>query len=139
MVLQSSFDDFVFNTLAAVSGLLRKLDYVAGLREQDGTYSHWGLARVYGEISAQQTAAEAHRRLFSRVLSTPLGLLLEDVTGSAKVRDVGAPSYIDSLAQQVPLLLPDNAGRAGGLHFNSVLHALSALLRSQKLANPKAS
>ena len=139
MVLRSPFEDLVSNTLAEIPGLLKRLDYLASLRDRDGVYSHWGLARVYGEASTQQAAAEAHRLLFSRVLSTPLGELIEELAKSATSQDPVGATYLDSLTERIPSLLPKDAGRAPMLHFNSVLHALSALAQNRKQGRQQAS
>jgi hypothetical protein len=137
MTLQSPFDDFVLNSLARIAGLLGKLDYVAGLRQGDGAYSHWGLARVHGEMAAHQAASEAHRLLFSKVLSTPLDLLLEDAAQSQS--DLEMEEYLEYLSERRPVLAPQGAGAGPVLHFNSVLHAISALARARTRTNPQAS
>jgi hypothetical protein len=135
MTFQSPFDDFVLNSLAGIAGLLGKLDYVAGLRQGDGAYSHWGLARIHGEIAAHQAASEAHRLLFSRVLSTPLGLLLDDAAQSQPHH--GLEEYLEYLSER--RLAPEGAGAGPALHFNSVLHAISALARARTRTSPQAS
>ncbi len=135
MTFQSPFDDFVLNSLAGIAGLLGKLDYVAGLRQGDGAYSHWGLARLHGEIAAHQAASEAHRLLFSRVLSTPLGLLLDDAAQSQP--HLGPEEYLEYLSER--RLAPQGAGAGPLLHFNSVLHAISALARARTRTSPQAS
>ena len=135
----SPFDDFVVNSLAAVGGLFAKLDYVAGLRGGDGLYSHWGLARVHGEDAAHQAALEAHRLLFSRVLSTPLERLLDDAAQSDSASKLGVHEYVVYLEQRAPLLAPQGAGNGPRLHFSSVLDAISALARARNRTNPPAS
>jgi hypothetical protein len=137
MTFQSPFDDFVLNSLAGVAGLLGKLDYVAGLRQGDGAYSHWGLARLHGEMAAHQAASEAHRLLFSRVLNTPLGVLLDDTAQSQSV--VGLEEYLQYLAERRPVLAPQGAGAGPVLHFNSVLRAISSLARARTRTSPQAS
>lgn len=139
MTFQSPFDDFVLNSLAAIAGLLGKLDYVAGLRQGDGSYCHWGLARVHGENAAHQAASEAHRLLFSKVLTTPLAHLLDDVAQSQPDLTLGVNAYLDYLAQRRPVLAPTGAGEGPLLHFNSVLHAVSALARAQSRTSPPTS
>ena len=139
MTFQSPFDDFVLNSLAPIPGLLDKLDYVASLRQGDGSYCHWGLARVHGESAAQQAASEAHRQLFTRILSTPLAHLLDDVTHSQKGLSLGVKEYLGYLTQRLPALAPPGAGDGPRLHFNSVLHAVSALARAQSHTSPPAS
>ena len=135
MTLRSPLDDFVQNTLAAIPGILGKLDYVAGLREDCGGYLHWGLARVYGEEPAQQAAVEAHRRLFSEILRTPIPALFEDALRCAPGQEFDATTYLDSLFQRVPVLVPAGVPSAPALHFSSVLHALSVLAQTRKLAS----
>jgi hypothetical protein len=131
MTFQSPFDDFVLNSLAAIAGLFGKLDYLAGLRQRDGAYSHWGLARVHGEDAAHRAASEAHRLLFSRVLSTPLGLLLDDAAQAQSEAGLGMSEYLQYLSQRGPVLVPQGTGDGPVLHFNSVLHAISALARAR--------
>lgn len=139
MTFQSPFDDFVLNSLTAIAGLLGKLDYVAGLRREDGSYCHWGLARVHGESAAHQAASEAHRLLFSQVLTTPLAHLLDDVAQSQPDLSLGVNDYLEYLARRLPVLTPAGAGEGPFLHFNSVLHAVSALARARSRASPPAS
>lgn len=137
MTFHSPFDDFVLNSLAGVAGLFGKLDYVAGLRQRDGAYSHWGLARVHGETAAHQAASEAHRLLFSRVLTTPLGLLLDDAAQSQSGLEL--EEYLGYLSERCPVLAPQGAGTGPVLHFNSVLRAISALARAGSRTSPQAS
>jgi hypothetical protein len=137
MTFQSPFDDFVLNSLAGIAGLLGKLDYVAGLRQGNGAYSHWGLARVHGEMAAHQAASEAHRLLFSKVLSTPLALLLEDAAQSQS--ELEMEGYLEYLSERRPVLAPQGAGAGPVLHFNSVLRAISALASARTRTSPQAS
>lgn len=137
MTFQSPFDDFVLNSLAGIAGLLGKLDYVAGLRQGNGAYSHWGLARVHGEMAAHQAASEAHRLLFSKVLSMPLALLLEDAAQSQS--DLEMEEYLEYLSERRPVLAPQGAGTGPVLHFNSVLRAISALASARTRTSPQAS
>src|ERR1700741_4784219 len=78
MTLKSAFEDLSHTTLEAVAGCLRKLEYLAGLRHRAGDYAHWGMGKVYGRTTANQALGTAHREAVSEVLSTPLGVLLED-------------------------------------------------------------
>ena len=72
MTLKSVKEDLQASTLRAISGKLAKLAYLASIRLEDGTYSHWGLSRVHGEASAQEALAEAHRGV---VINYPLAAL----------------------------------------------------------------
>ena len=85
MTLKSAVEDLVGTTLAAVSGIFGKLEYISSLRDAGREpYAHWGLARVYGEAAAQEALAEAHRLLFLRVLHTPLSELRNDMMLSSE-------------------------------------------------------
>ena len=79
MTLFSAQEDLQETTLKAISGCLRKLEYVAGLRGQEGKCEHWGLVRVYGEAASNRALAEVHGQELSRVLSTPIRNLETDV------------------------------------------------------------
>ena len=54
MTLKSALQDVRETTLAAVSGLLAKLAYLASLRRKEGGYRHWGMSLVHGEDSSDQ-------------------------------------------------------------------------------------
>lgn len=134
MALFSALDDLFARTLSGLPGLLAKLDYLSGLRHQEtGLYSHWGLARVYGDTAAQQAMAEAHALLVSRILETPLRKLMEDASSCAGDSTQRA-LFLDDLIQRSPVLLPEQVEGGSSRHFSSVLHALSALAHSQQRA-----
>lgn len=132
MTLISALEDLQETTLRAIVGCLRKLQYVAGLRKQDGTYTHWGLVRVHGEGTAEKALAQAHRALLSEVLSTPLHHLEEDAEQSSELAGVPAKTYLEQLSGESSELLPPSPGAGSARHLSSVLHALSSLLRHQR-------
>jgi len=134
MTLQSAFEDLTRTTLEAFSGCLRKLEYLAGLREpkKDGDYSHWGFRKVYGEMQAKKALTTAHRTAVSEVLSTPLRNLLEEVETSSQEAGMETERYLDSLAEKQDRLLPSNPGAGSARHLSSVLHALLGLQRSRE-------
>ena len=139
MTFLGPLEDFVHTTLAALPGLLRRLQYVAGLRGGDGQYTHWGMSRVHGGPAASRATGDAHRQVFSDVLRTPLSKLLADAGNCAADQKTTPVAYVQSLAQQADSLIPPEVSPAPKLHFNSVLHALSALARSRPRANRPAS
>ena len=136
MTLLSVNDDFAYTTLRAIPGLLGKLRYVAGLRGEDGSYAHWGLARVYGEAAAQRALAEAHMSLFLQVLRAPLRDLLEDVRQLAAAAGQKPAACAAGLKDSLPQLLPLRLGGGSARHLSSVLEALSSLSRSKRAATP---
>jgi hypothetical protein len=134
----SAFDDLAGTTLAAVSGVLGKLEYISRLRKGAGRpYSHWGLSRVYGEAAAQEALAEAHRLLFLSVLRTPLRELRNDTVVSSHATQLRPADYVGSLRSQLPALVPPGLGGESARQFSSVLLALSTLVsrRTKTLAD----
>lgn len=122
-------DDFVLRTLAAVQGLWSKLQYVVSLRDRDGVYRHWGLARLYGEEVAGRTIEEAHQHLFLEVLRTPVRELWADARETARGRSTPESEFVRELQAAGSALAPRNFGGGSLLHFSSVLAALSGLAR----------
>lgn len=129
MTLKSALEDLSETTLKAVSGLLAKLDYVAGLRKKGGTYYHWGLSRVHGERQAQEALEQTHRSLLSRVLRAPIRSLAADVEASSQQRGVPPAEYLNDLRARGDQMLPPNASGGADRHFSSVLTALLSLLK----------
>jgi len=131
VTLISALEDLQQTTLHAITGCLRKLEYVGGLRNQEGTYTHWGLVRVHGERTAEKALAEAHRVLLSEVLSTPLRNLERDAARSSELAGMPAKLYLEQLSGGSSNLLPLSPGAGSERHLSSVLHALSSLLTRQ--------
>jgi hypothetical protein len=139
MTLVSALEDLQKTTVKAIAGGLRKLEYFAGLRDPQGNYTHWGLARVYGELRSKSALADAHRATLSNVLSTPIRNLEEDVGQSSQEASVPPDAYLERLSAASSELLPPDPGAGSGRHLNSVLQALSSLRKSGKRdANPPA-
>ena len=131
MRLKSALEDFEANTLGAVPGLLGRLSYVCGLHDGNGTYDHWGLAKVYGDHAAQSAIRTSHQVLLREVLKRPLAVLLRDVPASCAHEHLTESEFLISLTQSPPAILSP----AALAHLRSVLSALSALLQSRDTAN----
>ena len=129
MTLKSIAEDLQDRTLRAVAGLLGRLRYLAGLREPDGTYLHWGLSRVHGDAATQRALGEAHRGVLSRILRMPLRKLLQDVEDSSEPKE--AQEFLEKLNAQSAKLVPASPGAGSARHLNSVLHALASLVRNR--------
>ena len=137
MTLHSALEDLQETTLRAFAGCLNKLEYLAGLRDKEGSYEHWGLTRVYGELAAKKALARAHRSLLSKVLAMPIRNLVEDAKESSEVAGLPPATYVERLATTSPNLLPHGPGAGSARHLSSVLLALSSLLKNPKEgANP---
>ena len=135
MIFRSALEDLRSTTLYAVSGSLRKLEYLAALRTLDGNYYHWGLARVHGEVAARKALEQEHRQVVSLVLATPIQLLLEDVEQCCRTAKTSPLQYLARLRSE-PGLLPPNPGAGSEEHLSSVLDALSSLVRHPRDATP---
>ena len=132
MTLKSVKEDLQARTLHAVSGLLGKLEYFTSLRLDDGSYSHWGLSRVYGEEAAQRALAEAHKNNVSQILRTPLRNLLEDARESSGQNGMEQQHFLQQLKDHEAESLPKDLSAGSRRHLSSVLHALSALLKARQ-------
>src|SRR2546429_1724588 len=95
MTLKSALDDVLKTTLAAVSGIIGKLEYIAGLRDGNKKYTHWGLQRLHGEEATQQALAEAHRLFFLNILRAPLRMLKEDLKQSSDAQQAAPHEYAE--------------------------------------------
>lgn len=136
MVLLSALEDLQKTTLKVIRGSLRRLEYLAQLKDAKGGYLHWGLSCVHGQERASGAIAESHRNELSRVLSTPLRELLKDVGASSKEACASKEEYLARLSARFPNLLPSEPGVGSKLHLKSVIHALSSLLRAEDKDSP---
>lgn len=134
MTLSSPLEDLQRFTLQALCGSLRKLEYLAGLRADSAHYTHWGFARVYGDLTADKTMLKAHRAVLSRTLSTHLADLMEDVQAYSENENVPSAVYLEQLSTRGSELLPADPGAGSKRHLSSVLHALSALEKTRRSA-----
>ena len=132
MTLKSVKEDLKVRTLRAISGLLGQLGYLASLRQEDGSYSHWGLSRVHGEAAAQEALAEAHHGVVTRILRAPLCKLLNDVQDSCADRKQEQIEFLGELQGRELQILPAKAGVGSRRHLSSVLDALLALAKSRR-------
>lgn len=121
MHLVSPEEDFVSRTLAHIPGIFGRLKYVAGLRDADGEYRHWGLIRSYGE-KAESVCRAAHEKLLLDILETPVEDLYDEYRQD-EFRDFGGEKG----------LLPEGLPEACQLHFSLVLFALHRLTVASSL------
>jgi len=132
MTLKSAFEDLSQTTLGAISGCLRKLEYLAGLRKLRGEYWHWGFSKLHGDHAAKKAFYEAHHAAVSEVLRTPLRTLLNDVESSSHGSGVDPEQFLESLKGKKAELLPSDPGAGSARHLSSVLHALLGLERHRR-------
>ena len=135
MTLKSALQDVKETTLAAVSGLLGKLAYLASLRRAQGRYEHWGMEAVHGPESSERALKAAHAEVVAGVLRTPLASMLEDLQESSQDSGVAAPAYIEGMRDGLDDLLPgERKDSPEASHLNSVLVALSSLEKNRARA-----
>jgi hypothetical protein len=132
MKLRSAFEDLSQTTLGAISGCLRRLEYLAGLRRLRGDYWHWGFSKLHGEPAAKKAFCEAHHAAVSEVLCTPLRTLLNDVESSSCSSGVDPEQFLEDLKGKKAELLPSSPGAGSARHLSSVLHALLGLERHRR-------
>src|SRR5271169_1905087 len=106
MTLKSALQDVKETTLAAVSGLLGKLVYLASLRRAQGRYEHWGMELVHGPESSERALKTAHAEIVAGVLRTPLASLAEDLEESSRAAGVAAQDYVEGMRSRFADLLP---------------------------------
>jgi hypothetical protein len=132
MTLKSALQDVKETTLAAVSGLLGKLTYVASLRRAQGRYEHWGMELVHGAESSERALRTAHAEIVTGILRTPLESLLEDLQESSRSTGLDAKLYVEGMRDRFEDLLPgERQDSAAATHLNSVLLALSTLEKNR--------
>jgi hypothetical protein len=130
MTLSSALEDLRSTTLKTIAGGLRRLEYLSGLRDGAGNYTHWGLARIHGELAAAKALAEEHRMVASNLLAMPMSYLLDDLAESSQEAGVSAVTYLERLHAQGDSLLPVEACAGYAPHLSSALHALSCLAKA---------
>lgn len=134
MTLKSALQDLRETTLAAISGLLAKLAYLASLRRREGGYLHWGMSLIHGEEASDRALKAAHTDVLATVLRTPIAELVEDLKDSSLDSRKTAGAYVEGMREQFNELLPSPQDKAAASHLNSVLVALSSLEKNQKPA-----
>jgi hypothetical protein len=135
MTLKSAFHDVKETTLAAVSGLLGKLGYLASLRRAHGRYEHWGMETVYGPESSERALKTAHDEVVTEILRAPLASLEQDLEESSRSAGVETRAYVGELRDRFEDLLPDERKDSpAASHLNSMLVALSSLEKNRERA-----
>jgi hypothetical protein len=135
MTLRSALQDVKETTLAAVTGRLGKLTYLASLRRPRGGYEHWGMEAVYGLESAERALRTAHAEVVAAVLRAPLASLVKDLEESSRGSGVPAPAYLEQMRDRFEDLLPSGRNDSpAARHLNSVLVALSSLEKNRARA-----
>ena len=128
---ESCLEDSIKTILAKVMGTWGKLQYVASLRQPEGTYFHWGLTRLYGERAVRKALVEVHVGLVRQVLRSPLSELLEDLKREAEDCGSSSGQCLSNLSRCAAELVPAESREGSRRKFNSVLTALSAIVQAE--------
>ncbi len=136
VTLFSTKDDFCRTTLAALPGVLAKLDYISSLRDGGGRYQHWGLTRIYGEEAVQRAIAEVHRLLFLELLRMPIRKLVLDAASAGAASKRTLHAFVEDLGGRAAGLIPPELGGGSVRHFNSMISALLAVVKRLPAASP---
>jgi hypothetical protein len=114
------------NALNQLSTLAR-LEYLANSREPDGKYCHWGLARMYGNETLQQSMSEVHSAVFIDVLRKPIPDLADEIGRSAQETAAPPDGLIRTLSEKFKAVSPQNQEGGCESHLKMVLYVLSCL------------
>jgi hypothetical protein len=137
MTLKSALQDVKETTLAAISGLLGKLDYLASLRRGRGRYEHWGLETVHGTDASERALRAAHGEVVTAVLRTRIADLAEDLDEASRDRGITAQVYVEKMREGFDDLLPEGRKDSpASAHLSSILLALSKLKKNRAHATP---
>ena len=130
----SAFEDFMKRTLNGLHGVWSKLNYIRELRDSDGRYKHWGLARTYSEEATNEMIADVHSELYLQILRTPLPELFEQLEMSAEDADCSASQLAEQLLKQKQRITPSDMRGGAPEHMRSVLliHDLLSKDRARK-------
>lgn len=101
-------------SLGALKGTWERLEFIAGLRAENGKYEHWGLESVHGKKASLQAIAQAHTNVFQTVLETPISALTAEF------------SAIDGKAD-ASCFIPKDLNGCTKEHFRYVMTALTLL------------
>jgi len=117
-----------FCRVSAVSGNLARLSYLASLQREPGVYTHWGLARDYGERSVSEAFKHAHRLVLENMLQTDLSELEGELAMHAEDTMETKTKSLRNLLDQAALI-PMNPGKHVDAHLKYVFASLQALAR----------
>jgi hypothetical protein len=135
MTFLSAYEDFVTQTLAALPTPLARLRYLAGLRDREGAYQHWGMVRTYGAEAAQAAMGRAHTGVVLELLRLPVREVFRQLKDDAGRMALPAGEYFARLSELSAALQPQKLGGGSARHFNATLIALSKLAKKAAGAN----
>jgi hypothetical protein len=112
---------------------LAQLEYMASSRESDGKYCHWGLARMYGDETLQQSMGEVHSSVFVDVLRKPIPELADEVARTARENAAAPDVFVRALSERFKAASPENQEGGCEEHLKMILYVLSCLAQERDL------
>lgn len=91
-------EDFKNYTLQALPTLVEKLAYISALQNQDGSYTHWGLSRSFGDQKTQKAIRAAHSELLLELLRRPINSLHAELSSVRDSQPEGLKSGLMKLS-----------------------------------------
>lgn len=125
MPLLSPVEDFLIRSLGPLSGVLSRLNFMAELRTETGSYEHWGMAQKYGEGIAKNALSEAHSRVWIELLRTPIRMIEHDLI-KEECKTYGVERLFDELSAAA---IPANKLGGSARHFHLIAETLAILRR----------
>jgi hypothetical protein len=126
----NSAEEEAFRTISAVPGNFARLTFLESLQRQPGQYSHWGLAREYGEEEVSRAFCHSHRVVLETVLQTDVSELFGDLQAGADERGQRVADFLQHLLSS-PLVRTIGLPRHSLKHFNFVLESLKSLVQAR--------
>jgi hypothetical protein len=126
--------DFKKRSLGALPTLLERLAYICSLQNEEGTYSHWGLRRAYGEKAAHEAILEAHTETSMEMIRTPIREIYEEFK-EALGREEG-PHVLRP--ESLVLTAPVNGDELLSAHLHLLQESTAAVARQERTIPPGA-
>src|SRR5215471_18313850 len=71
-------EDFKRRTLTALPTLVEKVAYIGSLQSANGSYTHWGFTRAYGNRPTQEAIYAAHMETAMQLVQVPVREIFEE-------------------------------------------------------------
>ena len=124
MSYRSAASDLYERTLSRISTLFGKIVFLGGTRQGE-TYSHWGLARIYGQAETPKAIAEAHTRCFLELLRSSFPSQLADAARHAIESGASRTAFLKSLYEGRAAITPSEVAGGSPEHLDWSLFVLA--------------
>lgn len=129
MKFLSPEEDFDLRTLSTISGSLRRTSYLLGLRDENGTPSHWGLERAYGAKKAREVIRTAYSKQLQEILRSSIRDLWVEATDLYGTGDDTV--FLSRMSEMILKTAQEELAHPHFKHLSSTLDALAELAQTQ--------